>query len=115
MSILVSHPRAPLPSSFFCPPSCGRQEEIIVTAGEDCRRFYVVLGAPSDLLAVGEIPAVSRESAGTAAAGTPSRRGFRLLAGQYFGEKGLLRQVEVGGPYYQPGLSWYIRRPERIL
>lgn len=95
----------------------------------------MVLGAPRERLAVGEVPAVERSEApaiataaaaaataataaaasaepsaagvgingcgvgggGGGGAGSPpaSRRGCRLLAGQYFGEKGLLRQAEV--------------------
>lgn len=94
------------------------QGEVILSAGTSCRRFFVVLGAPRELLAVGEVPAVERSEAPPAAAvaavvggaggggggGSPpaSRRGCRLLAGQYFGEKGLLRQVEVGAA----GVVW---------
>eukprot|EP00903_Cladosiphon_okamuranus_P009035 g8638.t3 len=103
------------------PMSIARHKkgEVILTAGTNCRRFYVVLGAPRELLAVGEVPAVERSEGPAAAtvaaaaaaagaesstggvgggcgAGSPpaSRRGCRLLAGQYFGEKGLLRQAE---------------------
>lgn len=96
-----------------------------------------MLGAPRELLAVGEVPAVERSegpaaataaaAAATAAAtagaepsaggvgssgggaGSPpaSRRGCRLLAGQYFGEKGLLRQAEVGGGWVPIGGKVY--------
>lgn len=96
-----------------------------------------MLGAPRELLAVGEVPAVERSegpaaataaaAAATAAAtagaepsaggvgssgggaGSPpaSRRGCRLLAGQYFGEKGLLRQAEVGGGWVPIGGKIY--------
>ena len=64
------------------------QGEVIVKAGDGCRRFYVVLGAPRELLGVGEVPAVSREASAL-------NTDCRLLAGQFFGEKGLLRQTEV--------------------
>lgn len=71
----------------------GVQGEVIVKVEDDCRRFYVVLGAPRELLDVGEIPAVSRE---TPSSTSNTTNGCRLLSGQFFGEKGLLRQAEVG-------------------
>lgn len=70
----------------------GVQGEVIVKVGDDCRRFYVVLGAPRELLDIGEIPAVSRE---TPSSTSNTTNGCRLLSGQFFGEKGLLRQAEV--------------------
>lgn len=68
--------------------------------GDPCRRFFIVLGAPRELLTVGEIPAVSRVSGGgDGAEEARSGRGLRLLAGQYFGEKGVIRRSEVGLKY----------------
>lgn len=67
-----------------------------MTAGEECRRFYVVIGAPRELLVVGEIAAVSRELSEVGGTQTPSKKALRLHAGQYFGEEALLRQAEVG-------------------
>lgn len=64
-------------------------------AGDDCGRFHVVLGAPRELLAMGEIPAVSTEVPRGHGTGNASKKGVRLLAGQFFGEKGLLRKVKV--------------------
>lgn len=90
---------APLCLSHLLTLSCPatKQGDTVVKAGEECRSFYVVLGAPTELLAVGEVPAVSREASGGTGTGSPARGrgGCRLLAGQYFGEKGLLRQVGV--------------------
>lgn len=53
-----------------------------------------MIGAPPDLLRLGEIAAVSRDP--SEVGGKPSKEGLRLHAGQYFGEKALLRQAEVG-------------------
>lgn len=72
------------------------QGEVIVTAGEECRRFYVVLGAPPKLLAYGEIAGVSGAKLAMNEELTASVEGIRLHAGQYFGEKALLPNVQVG-------------------
>lgn len=73
--------------------------------GEECSRFHVVLGAPRELLAVGEVAAVEVKtmalSSPSALGGgeelaSPTKRDYRLLAGQYFGERGLFRDMEVG-------------------
>lgn len=51
--------------------------------------FHVVLGAPTELLAMGEMPAVE------VSGGRSAYKGIRLLAGQFFGERGFMRQLQA--------------------